>query len=254
MKGNRQRAIGDRQDSKHINYVLSAVGCLLLLTAILIVTTAGAVPKGHLLDKVKQAVLKDLVNSFSENVELTGIRIVKGMDIIGSEGDYTVKDAAMNGYNGKNRVFYSVSLADKKAVHNVVVEASYDIIVDVFIASRPLAVGAVLTGDDFYTVKQKSSRLPAGAVLNKKDIEGKMLRSNVGQGVILRGDYMTDRMSIKRGQKVNVVVEGDNVSVATQGMLRNDAVVGGAAKVFCDVSKKEVNGILVSPNTVRVKI
>lgn len=254
MKGNRQRAIGDRQGSKHINYILSAVGCLLLLTAILIVNTAGAVPKGHLMDKVRQAVLKDLMNSFSDNVDLTGIRIMKGMDIIGSEGDYTVKGVAMNGYTGKNKIVYLVALADKKAVHDVVVEASYDVVVDVFVTSRPLAAGTVLTGEDFYTVKQKSSRLPAGAVLDKKNIEGKLLKANVGQGVILRGDYITTQLSVKRGQKVGVVVEGNNVHIATQGVLRNDAVIGGAAKVFCDVSKKEVNGILVSPNTVRVKI
>ncbi|MBI5212804.1 MAG: flagellar basal body P-ring formation protein FlgA, partial [Nitrospirae bacterium] len=169
-------------------------------------------------------------------------------------GDYTVKDAVMNGYNGKNKIVYLVALEDKKAVRSVVVEASYDMIVDVFVAARPLSGGTVLSGDDFYAVKQKSSRLPAGAVSNKKDIEGKMLRSNVGQGVILRNDYVTERMNVKRGQKVNVVVEGNNVHIATQGVLRNDAVIGGAAKVFCDVSKKEVNGILVAPNTVRVKI
>ncbi|OGW19716.1 MAG: flagella basal body P-ring formation protein FlgA, partial [Nitrospirae bacterium GWC2_46_6] len=232
MKGYRQRAIGDRQGSKHINYILSAVGCFAVLTAMLIVGDADAVPKGNLMDKVKQAVLKNLTDSFSENVELTGLRIMKGMDIIGSEGEYTVKDVAMNGYNGKNRIVYLVALADKKAVHDLVVEASYDMLVEVFVAARPLAGGTVLTGDDFYTVKQKSSRLPAGAVSNKKDIEGKMLRSNVGQGVILRNDYVTERMNVKRGQKVNVVVEGNNIAVATQGMLKNDAVIGGAARVF----------------------
>ncbi len=230
--------------------------CLLLFTVYcsLFTVSSEAVLSGHLMDKVRQAVLKDLMNSFSENVELTGIRIMKGMDIIGSEGDYMVKGVAMNGYTGKNKIVYLVALADKKAVHDVVVEASYDMIVDVFITSRPLAGGTVLTGKDFYTVKQKSSRLPAGAVLDKKDIEGKLLKANVGQGVILRSDYLTGQLSIKRGQKVNIVVEGSNVSIAAQGMLRNDAVIGGAARVFCDVSKKEVNGILVSPNTVRVKI
>ena len=137
---------------------------------------------------------------------------------------------------------------------SITVEASYDVVVDAFVSSRPLLSGTVMTADDFYTVKERISKMPAGAVSGLKEIEGKVLKASVGEGIILRSNYFASQVSMKRGQKVNVVVEGGSVSISTQGQLRNDAVIGGTARVLCDISKKEVNGILVAPNTVKVKI
>jgi flagella basal body P-ring formation protein FlgA len=51
-----------------------------------------------------------------------------------------------------------------------------------------------------------------------------------------------------------VLVEGENVMVSTKGVLRSDAVIGGVARVMCTASKKEINGMLVSSDTVKVKI
>lgn len=65
---------------------------------------------------------------------------------------------------------------------------------------------------------------------------------------------MIDQLSIKRGRKVNVVIKGNNVTVTTRGVLRNNAVVGGSAKVLCETTKSEIIGILISPDIVEVKI
>jgi flagella basal body P-ring formation protein FlgA len=207
------------------------------------------------MDDVKQAVLKQLTNTVSENIELNGIRIVKGADIVRNNANYAVKSLNMSGYNGRNKAIFSVTLYDEKmATRDITVEAAYDIMLDVLVTSKALAIGSALSEDDFYVVKQKSSKLPPGAVSQKRDIEGKVLKTNIGQGVIIRTDYLTAQANIKRGQKVNVVVEGDNVVISTHGLLRSDAIVGGTAKVLCESSKKEVIGVLISPNTVKVKI
>ncbi len=217
--------------------------------------TSGAAEKGSLMSDIRQSVLKELMSSVSESVELNGLRVIKGADVIRNEVEYELKTVAMNGYNGGNKAAFSVSLSDRKlGTREVIVEASYDILVDVFITSRPLAGGTVLTGDEFYTMKQKSSKIPVGAILNKNELEGKMLKTNVVEGVILKEGFFNIQSQIKRGRKVNVIVEGGNVVISAQGVLRNDALIGGAARVWCSMSKKEVNGILVSSDTVKVKI
>ncbi len=248
MKGDRQWAIGDRK--KIIFYLLVVSAYCLLLIGI-----SEAAEKENLMSDINRMILKELKNSVSEDVEITGLRVLEGMDALENLEGYKINTVVMNGYAGRNKMNFMVGLRDKgMSRKNIIVEASYDVLVDVFISSRPLTKGTVLTADDFYTVKQKSSKLPVGAVLGRNEVEKKILKNNIGQGVIIRADHLTNQISIKRGQRVDVVVEGDNVAISTHGVLRNDTVVGGTAKVLCDVSKKEVIGVLVSPNTVRVKI
>jgi flagella basal body P-ring formation protein FlgA len=232
-----------------------AAGYWLLVTGYWLLATSAIAAQQDLMDNIKQAIFKELKNSISQDVEINGLRIIGGIGTLSSAEGYTVMTLAMNGYSGRNRVNFMITLKDKKMnTRNIIVEASYDVLVDVFVTSRPIVKGANLTPDDFYAVKQKSSKMPAGAVMSKDDMEGKVTRTNIGQGVVLRADYLTTQLNIKRGQRVDVVIEGDNVVITTQGVLRSDTVVGGVARVLCDVYKKEVSGVLTSQNTVRVKI
>ena len=248
MKGDRQWAIGDRK--KIICYLLVLSAYCLLLTGI-----SESAEKENLMSDINRMILKELKSSISENVEIAELRVVRGADSLDELTGYAVNKIVMDGYAGRNRINFRVGLRDRRmGTRNIIVETSYNVLVDVFIASRPLVKGAVLTPEDFYSVKQKSSKLPAGAISNKDEIEGKILKTNIGQGVILRSDYLTSHLGIKRGQRVNVMVEGNNVVITTQGILRNDTLIGGVAKVLCDATKKEVSGVLTSPNTVRVKI
>jgi flagella basal body P-ring formation protein FlgA len=136
----------------------------------------------------------------------------------------------------------------------MLVEASYDILTSIFIASKPLLNGSTITKDDVYSVKQKNSRLPSNAVTNIADIEGKTLKSNVAQGAILRSGFFSNSSGIKKGKEVIVLVEGENVLISTKGVLGNDAAIGGVVRVLCSAPRKEIVGILVSSDTVKVKI
>ena len=219
----------------------------------------GVVPvsmaKTTLTHEIEKAVSAELAKALSSEFELESVRIVKGGDGINGDDEYVVTRATVSGYSGRNRITLALVLSDKRAAKlNVTVEASYDIPSEVFITTRPLSSGTVLAEADIMAVKQKSSRLPLGAITDKQTLVGGTLKTNIGQGVILRASYVLAGGSMKRGQKVTVIVEGDNVSISTTGMLRADAAVGNNVKVYCESSKKEVVGMLESSNTVRVKI
>lgn len=235
-------------------HLLPAVFCL-VLTAYCLLPTVVHADRQHLTEMIKKAVLSELVRSVSENVELSGIKCLKGFDALDNAKNYTVGSVSMDGYNGPNRIVYNASLYDEgKTVHKVIVEASYDILTSIFIASKSLANGATITSDDVYSVKQKNSRLPSGAITNIAEIEGKTLKSNVAQGTILRSGFFTNTSGIKKGKEVFVLVEGTNVMISTKGVLSNDAAVGGVVRVLCSAPRKEIVGILVSADTVKVKI
>ena len=236
------------------SYLLTVVFCL-VLTAFCLMPAVVQADREHLLETIKKAFISELVRSVSRNVELGGIRIVKGLDTLDDDANYTVGSIEADGYNGRNKIVYRAALCDdRKMVRTVLVEAAYDVLTDVFITTKPLASGSIITEHDVYAVKQKNSRLPLEAVRDMTDIEGKRLKSNIAQGVILRSDYIRNPLSIKKGSEVTVLVEGENVLVSTKGVLSKDTLIGGVARVACTAQKKDISGILVSADTVKVKI
>jgi flagella basal body P-ring formation protein FlgA len=226
------------------------------LVAALLLCTAAWAGTDQLFDKVQKAVKENLSGTVSEKVEVEELRIIKGAEYFaGGHNDMTIQNMYMDGYSGRNKVIYAVYLKDKTSkTANVVVEAAYDVFEDVFVTARALPKGEVLTSDDYYSVRQKRSKLPVGAITDRSDIEGKILKSSVTDGVIIRSNYLLSSATVKRGQKVSVIVEGENVTISAKGSLRRDTAIGQSATVLCDLTKKEVSGILVSPTLVKVKI
>jgi flagella basal body P-ring formation protein FlgA len=236
---------------KKFDYIIVAVFFLML------VTVAGADTAGNsAFDMIQAAVKEDLAKSVSEKAVLEELRIVKGAEYLGAgSADMTIRNLYMDGYSGRNKVVYAVYLRDSQLrTVNVVVEASYDMLADVYVTARPLARGDVISHGDYYAVRQKLSKLPVGAITDKKDIDGKTLKVSLTDGVILRSSNLQAFLSAKRGKKVNLIVEGNTVVISAKGTLRNDAVVGEPANVLCDLTKKEVQGVLVTPTLVKVKI
>lgn len=231
-----------------------ALFLFLALAAVALAGRAGA-DGGGVMPVLEEALRTELVQTVSPDVELMGVRIVKGGESLSPEARYSVTGLSMTGYSGSNRPLFLVSLMNRKReTAAVTVEASFDILREAFVPSRRLSAGTVLTEGDFYAVKQKSSRLPAGAVTDRGALEGKIVKTALGQGVIIKTDHLTSHISVKRGQRVDIVVEGTSVVLSTKGVLKGDAVVGGTARVVCDNSRKEVSGILIAPQTVKVKI
>ena len=236
------------------HYKLKASSAFLILT--LCICTVALADTDVLFDKVQTAVKANLASTISDKAELEELRIVKGAEYFGGgNGDMTVQSIYMDGYSGRNKVIYAVYLKDRSSkTVNVAVEASYDVFAEVYVTARSISRGEVLSPDDYYTVRQKLSKLPAGAITDKGQIEGKILKASVTDGVIIRSNYLLSSATVKRGQKVNVIVSAENVVISAKGILRGDTMVGDAANVMCDLTKKEVSGVLVSPTLVKVKI
>jgi flagella basal body P-ring formation protein FlgA len=232
-------------------YIIAAIFVLLFAAVAASDTTTYSA-----FDKIQAAVKENLSKNVSEKAVLEELRIVKGAEYLGpGSADLTISNLYMDGYSGRNKMIYAVYLRDAKArTLNVVVEASYDMLTDVYVTARSLARGEVISSGDYYSVRQKLSRLPVGAITDKKDIEGKILKASLTDGIVLRSNFLQATMTVRRGKKVNLIIEGETVVVSAKGTLRNDAAVGEAANVICDLTRKEVHGVLVTPTLVKVKI
>jgi flagella basal body P-ring formation protein FlgA len=226
------------------------------MAAALMLGAMTAAADSTILDQVQRAVREDLLKTVSEKAALEELKVIKGAEYLGpNAGNMTIQNLYMDGYSGRNRVVYAVYMRDRQSrTINIVVEASYDIFQDVYVTARPIAKGEVLEGSDFYSVRQKLSKLPLGAITNRKELEGKSLKMSVTDGVIIKSSHLLSALTVKKGKKIDVIVEGTNVSISAKGTLRNDATVGDTANVLCDLTRKEVSGVLVSATLLRVKI
>lgn len=226
----------------------------LLISEMLFVFPASALEPNSLNLKIKNAVLNELKRIFSLGSEITAMRIINETEILDAK-NYKVSSVVINGYTGKNRANFIITLSDTAKNERILLaDVSYDATVEAFVTAKPIKKGENIDESDFYVIRHKISKLPIGAVTKRSEIQGKFTKAPIGQGVIVRADFLTSSLSIKKGQRVNVLIAANNLTLSTSGVLRTDAVIGNSVKVMCDISKKEISGILVSADTVKVEI
>ncbi|MDX9714394.1 MAG: flagellar basal body P-ring formation chaperone FlgA [Dissulfurispiraceae bacterium] len=204
---------------------------------------------------LRKMLAAEISKTIGDTPEIISIRIMRGYDFINLPAVVEFKSMSPLVYSGKNRFTTSISLTAKGIpAAETMIEVVYDVLVDVYVASRYIQRGTAITEDDFYAVKQMRSRLSRSVVQDKSEITGKIAKVSVNEGSVILSDHMASSLTFKRGHKVSVIVEGDNIALVSSGVLKSNAVIGGAVTVQCAPSKKEVSGILISPTTVRIKI
>jgi flagella basal body P-ring formation protein FlgA len=202
--------------------------------------------------EIKVLIQKDMNENLAEGIEIGGIRIIKGMEYLSGA---SLTKVVLDGYAGQNKLRYMAFLRNSgEETRIAALEVSYDMLVDVLVTSRALARGVSVGEEDFYRVKQKRSKLPPGVIQERSEMEGKVLKTPLSDGTVLKTGYFIDPTAAKRGQRVKVLVEGASIIITTQGMLKSNTVLGGTARVVCDNSKKEIIGILIAPDIVRISL
>jgi len=226
-----------------------------LISAILVcmmAVTADAAPP--LADAIRDRLSLELKKSIPGDVELLEVHFQNAMELPPALEGSVITDAVQSGYSGKNRITYLVTLKNPAGrSFSLLAEVSYDVLVDIFVTSRSLLKGDQINADDYYRVRQRSSRLAPGTIVSPEELNGKVVKISLAEGLVLRRDHMLGAGQVKRGQKVRVEIESGSIIVSAHGVLRHGGSVGSSVRVYCETSKRELQGILIAPDTVRVK-
>lgn len=132
--------------------------------------------------------------------------------------------------------------------------ANYEVLTRVYVNQIPLKKGEVITEEKIMEIKHPLSRLPVGAITDKSLILGKTVKRSLVKGLIIKEDYLYPGIPVKKGSKVEVIINAGQVMIMTEGVLKSDAVVGGNARVQCFQTGKEIVGKLVGKDKVRVSL
>lgn len=121
--------------------------------------------------------------------------------------------------------------------------------IDQLTSRRSLSSGHVMQDDDIAT--QSSETSIVGAVSDRRQVIGKVLRYNIMSGQVLREDMLRAPYTVQQGQVVQLVVQGAGFSVRSEGVALSNASEGQHANVRI-ASGRVISGTALSGGGVLV--
>ncbi len=120
-------------------------------------------------------------------------------------------------------------------------------------SKRPFRKEHFLQKDDIYLSMMDITRMPKNAVGDPEAVIGKLLARSVIANMPIVEGMIEKSQKIKRGQKVILLVESRGLSISALGKTKERGYVGRPVKAINMSSKKEVIGVLIDENTVKVR-
>jgi len=124
--------------------------------------------------------------------------------------------------------------------------------VNVIVVARALEPRRTLSASDFRHERRAVGEVPADFMADISDPSDLEVLRPVQAGEILTPRVIRQRIAIKRGDLVTLLLEGDGFRITTQGQANDDARRGDAVRVLNVASKREVIGLVEGGGVVRV--
>jgi len=122
----------------------------------------------------------------------------------------------------------------------------------VAVAARALESKAVLGPGDWQIERRPATEIPAGALPAIPDGADLEAVRPIKAGEALTPTLVRQRILVRRGELVTLVLEGPGFRITTQGLAVTDARRGDSVRVLNPTSKRETLGKVEVPGIVRV--
>ena len=122
----------------------------------------------------------------------------------------------------------------------------------VVVAARPLEPKTVLGAADFRIDSVSSTELPVDALPAISDPGDLEVLRPVKSGEVITPRMLRQKIAVKRGEIVTLILEGRGFRITTQGQAVEDARRGDSVRVVNVTSKRDVLGKVEGPGIVRV--
>ena len=136
----------------------------------------------------------------------------------------------------------------------VIVKADVKALGSVVKSRRPFRKGHIITGDDIYIAKMDIRRMPNNSIGSAEAVLGKSLRRSIAANIPIVEDMIEKSRVVKRGKNVVLLIRRGGLNITAAGRTREKGYVGMPVKAINLSSKKEVTGVLVDENTVRLEL
>lgn len=122
------------------------------------------------------------------------------------------------------------------------------------VAARPLTGATVLTAQDIRLAQVELSAGAAGAMTDLQQVVGKVLRRPLLADAVVTADSLEEPRLVRRDEQVVLIAEGTGLEVRMQGRALADGVAGELIKVRNLGTKRVIEGIVMAPGLIRVRM
>ncbi|MGH8194582.1 MAG: flagellar basal body P-ring formation chaperone FlgA [Woeseiaceae bacterium] len=124
----------------------------------------------------------------------------------------------------------------------------------VLVARRSLPRDHVLLAEDLLAEQRDVSRLVGGYVSEPEEIVGQRLKRRLVSGTVISAGMLQERIVIRRGQSVTLVVTNDALSIRMAGTALTDGSLNERIRVENTTSERVVEGIVRSAQYVEILV
>lgn len=146
----------------------------------------------------------------------------------------------------------TVALRCTRPAWTVYVPVRLQAVREVLVAARPLARGETLGADALRVERRELSTLQQGYLAPGAAIAGKQLSRAVAAGAALSPADLAAAFAIRRGQQVTLVGHAGGLEVRARGKALADAAIDQRVSVENSSSKRIIEGVVRSADTVDV--
>ncbi len=138
--------------------------------------------------------------------------------------------------------------------HRVIVKADVRVFERVMKSKRSFNRGHVINYDDLYFSKMDIRKIPKSVVMDPATIVGKSLKRSMSSNVPIVENMIEMSRVIKRGKRVLLVINNNGMNISAYGKTREKGFIGMPVRAVNLSSNKEVVGVLIDENTVKVEL
>lgn len=118
----------------------------------------------------------------------------------------------------------------------------------------PISRGEPITEKDIILVRRDISNLRQGFFNNKARLIGMLAKRNLRVGTIISAKHLVPPVLVKKGDNVDIVVLSNTISIRMSGEAMSNGAKGQKIRVKNNSSKKIVNAIVTTANTVKIEL
>lgn len=110
-------------------------------------------------------------------------------------------------------------------------QVNVKVVADYLVAARALPPGSTLDPADIAVRNGDLTTLPASVLTDPAQAIGKTMKSGLGAGQPLRGDFLAAPWVVQQGQIVKTLTRGPGFTVSSEGKALNNAAAGQVVQV-----------------------
>ena len=148
-----------------------------------------------------------------------------------------------------------LTLASKgKIEHKIPLSISVTVKKDVWVSSRRIKRDEIISSTMLYKEKVEITKKYSRYHFGKLDYSGKMkITRKMEEGTVLTNQMFDHVPDVKRGEQVNVSMQGDTFAITLPGKARQNGLIGEEVFVMVEATGKRLKGIVDSPNHIIVR-